>query len=197
MVRIQGWGSDEPVFKKVIDDVKPKTIIEVGSWKGASAVHMASLCDATIYCVDTWLGDMVNWERMDGGVNPESHLPLNSIGYPAVFDEFHKNIEEYRHRIFPVIMTSWQGAFYLYKKKVFADLIYIDASHYFMEVLRDAEVYWDLLNEGGVMMFDDYQFSLWVEVKKAVDIFMKEKNLVGECIDRKMVIRKSKRGEQD
>lgn len=48
-----------PIFRYVISQLKPKLIIEVGTWKGASAVHMAELCKeyeidgAEIVCVDT------------------------------------------------------------------------------------------------------------------------------------------------
>ena len=38
---LQGWGSTSGVFKKYFDIVNPKLVIEVGSWKGASAIHMA------------------------------------------------------------------------------------------------------------------------------------------------------------
>ena len=46
---------------KVIADVKPKLIVEVGTWKGASAIYMAKICrklelNTEIVCIDTWLG---------------------------------------------------------------------------------------------------------------------------------------------
>ncbi len=36
------------------------------------------------------------------------------------------------------------------------DLIYIDASHTGANVLRDGILCWDLLKEGGILIFDDY-----------------------------------------
>ncbi|MDD0148520.1 hypothetical protein PSY31_22805, partial [Shigella flexneri] len=39
----KGWGSNAAVFEHLINQVQPKTIIEVGTFLGASAVHMASL----------------------------------------------------------------------------------------------------------------------------------------------------------
>ena len=65
---LQGWASEAPVFLEVIEKLKPKTIIEVGSWKGRSAIHMTQLallhCDAReleVVCVDTWLGSVEHW----------------------------------------------------------------------------------------------------------------------------------------
>src|SRR6185295_14421751 len=58
---LHGWGSESPAFRELILRVKPRLIVEVGTWKGASAIHMADIVaetklDAQILCVDTWLG---------------------------------------------------------------------------------------------------------------------------------------------
>jgi hypothetical protein len=37
---VQGWGSTHPIFHILIDAIRPATIVELGSWKGASAIHM-------------------------------------------------------------------------------------------------------------------------------------------------------------
>lgn len=37
-----GWGSDSPAFKTLIEQIKPAFIIEVGTWKGGSAIQMAN-----------------------------------------------------------------------------------------------------------------------------------------------------------
>jgi hypothetical protein len=41
---IQGWNSTKGLFAELIERVRPATIIEVGTWLGASAIHMAGLC---------------------------------------------------------------------------------------------------------------------------------------------------------
>jgi predicted O-methyltransferase YrrM len=38
---LQGWASDHHYFSTLIDRCHPKLIVEVGTWKGASAVRMA------------------------------------------------------------------------------------------------------------------------------------------------------------
>ena len=62
---LQGWGSDDAMFEQVIAKVLPKTIIEVGSWKGRSAVNIVNTClrhglSPSLVCVDTWLGSIEN-----------------------------------------------------------------------------------------------------------------------------------------
>ena len=53
-----------------------------------------------------------------------------------------------------------------------ADIIYIDAGHEYEAVLLDAQLYWNLLNPGGYIIFDDYS---WPGVIKAVDEFFSDK----------------------
>lgn len=58
---LQGWGGDSPAFAGLIKEVRPALVIEVGTWKGASAVSMADAAahaglSTKIVCVDTWLG---------------------------------------------------------------------------------------------------------------------------------------------
>src|SRR4051812_27015324 len=38
---LHGWGGQSAVFRKLIFELRPRLIIEVGTWKGASAVEMA------------------------------------------------------------------------------------------------------------------------------------------------------------
>lgn len=59
--RIKGWGSDGAVFSRLINKVKPHVIIEVGTFLGASALHMSNLTrqlglDTQILCVDDFRG---------------------------------------------------------------------------------------------------------------------------------------------
>ncbi|PWA55149.1 hypothetical protein CTI12_AA434700 [Artemisia annua] len=59
--RIKGWGSTGAVFENLIRKVKPKVIIEIGTFLGASAIHMAELTrqlglDTQILCIDDFRG---------------------------------------------------------------------------------------------------------------------------------------------
>jgi len=57
------------------------------------------------------------------------------------------------------------------------DLIYLDGSHFGLDVLVDAAVSWQLLENGGFLVFDDY---LWAELgddpllrpRPAIDAFL-------------------------
>lgn len=147
---LQGWGSDSPVFAHVLGSVQPKLIIEVGTWKGASAVHMAKLApEAEILCIDTWLGSAEMWDYPD---------LKRQHGYPQFYYTFASNVVHYvgRERICPMALPSSVAATVLKRRGILADVIYIDGSHEYADVKRDIEDYWPLVRPGGILFGDDY-----------------------------------------
>lgn len=179
---LQGWGSREPIFERLISQLSPKLIIEVGTWKGGSAVHMVDLLKtrnlvSPIICVDTWLGGLeVSRE------NPIAHLGVSvprRYGYSELYFQFlanvmHKQADRY---IVPLplhataafkLMVSWQ---------ISADLIYIDGSHEEEDVYADLTHYWQLVRSSGILLGDDYFDPNFPGVSVAVHRFAKENNL--------------------
>lgn len=168
-VDLQGWNSDGPVFAALIDRVKPKTIIEVGSWKGASAIHMAGLApEAIIYAVDLWVPHI----GVGLGEFPRTHIP-ERWDAPTFYHQFLFNVwmMEKTRQIIPVRGLTVPIAACLGAWGVQADLIYLDASHDELSVWQDLGVYWPLLRPGGILLGDDY--SSHPGVKRAVDRFAK------------------------
>ncbi len=170
----QGWNSDGPIFAAQIEQVKPKTIIEVGSWKGRSAIHMARLApQAIIYCVDLWVPHI----GVGLGEFPRTHIP-ERFDAPTFYQQFLLNIKlaKVDHQIIPVRGLTVPIASCLGAWGVEADLIYLDASHDELSVSQDLNAYWPLLRKGGILFGDD--FSSHPGVKAAVQKFAK-----GRAID--------------
>lgn len=163
---IQGWGSKDPIFKELIYATKPKIIVEIGSWKGASAIRMAQFCSELygqhgepwrLYCVDTWLGSIEHWcnPEKSGFCIPRKH------GYPQLYFQFLHNVKSkgYHRNIVPIPMPSSAAATLLQKANIVPDLIYVDGSHDLLDVTRDIEQYWNLLSKGGVIFGDDWKWK--------------------------------------
>jgi predicted O-methyltransferase YrrM len=174
----QGWGGTLPIFSELISTVKPRLIIEVGSWKGQSAITMAKTVkelklDCKIICVDTWLGalEFWDWEKH----TPERNL-LQKNGYPQIYYQFLSNVvhDNVQDIITPFPNTSSIAARYFKNQKVTADLIYIDASHDEEDVYLDIQNYIGLLSPHGIIFGDDY--IGWDGVNKAVNRFIKDHN---------------------
>jgi hypothetical protein len=149
---LQG-GADAPVFRQVLTDVSPEVVVEVGTWKGATAVRMAGLAQelglpTAIVCVDTWLGSL---EHLAGDT-AEWRLPPRRFGYPTLYFQFLANVlhSGAADRIVPLPNTSANAARWLARVGVRADVVYLDASHEEDDVYQDLCLYWPLLRPGGV-----------------------------------------------
>jgi hypothetical protein len=177
---LQGWNGDRAVHLDLIDEVRPSLILEVGTWKGQSAIHMgthlkARGLDAKIICVDAWLGALEFWDHLAD--TPERNLLLKN-GYPQIYFQFLSNVVHsgLQAHILPFPNTSLIAARYFANQGIRAELIYIDASHEYEDVLADLEAYWPLLAPGRLVFDDDYN-SYWPGVRKAVREFAKKRHL--------------------
>lgn len=191
---LQGWGSQHPLFEQVINASNPRLILEVGTWKGASAIHMASLLkakqlDSAIICIDTWLGGLDNIsDDPISGINQ-----YRQYGYPNLYYQFLANVlyTQTQDYIIPLPNTSPIASKYLLKLNLKADLIYIDGSHDEDDVYADLVNYWKLLNSGGFMIGDDWNAGeIWYGVICGVNRFVKENNLDLRIINEKWLLEK-------
>lgn len=173
---LEGWNSEHELFAMLINQVRPKVIIEVGSYKGRSAIHMGKLTTdygTKLYCCDTWLGNVsLNTADRDD----DSKVPCQ-YGGSALYFQFMRNIIQagLDHRVYPVLQSSLNAARLLHFMGVTGDLIYIDADHTYEQAFMDLEFYSNLLSPGGVMFGDDY--NDFPGVKMAVDRFAFERGL--------------------
>lgn len=185
---MQSWDSaNSPMFSLLIDHVKPKTIIEVGSWKGVSACVMAELSEpygTKIHCVDTWLGSVEHF------ITGTDKLPRDEWGYPRLFHQFLTNVKKtgYADRITPHPMPSNDGAKWLKHQGITAQLIYIDGDHSLEGCYQDMVSYWPLLDKGGIMFGDD--FFVFTSVAAAALRFTCERDLNLETEKPFWIIRK-------
>ena len=153
--RMVTWNSERVIFEELIRSIKPRRIIEVGSWLGGSAIRMAEICkrdgiNAQIICVDTWLG---------GYDQIMSELPQDDLccqaGYPGLYRQFVSNVIHagFEKVIVPFPQVSIYAARFFARLNAKAELIYIDGSHERIDVLSDMGSYWPLTS--GVMFGDD------------------------------------------
>lgn len=141
---IRGWHHDRPIFKRLLEATRPEVVFELGSWLGASVIHMATEAKklglkTQFYAVDFW-GD----HEIQGTV--------------ATFEQFCFNVKESGHGdcITPVRLQTLSAAQNFAEIGLKAQLIYVDADHTYEGCLGDMDVYYPLLTPGGVMFGDDY-----------------------------------------
>jgi hypothetical protein len=177
----QGWNYNSPVFQQLVQLVKPRTIIEVGSWKGMSAIAFHKSCTSLnlvtdIICVDTWLGSI---EHMPGEAFANSCTRKH--GLPTLYSQFLSNLHHSgcTTNIHTIPNTSICASRWLHKRGIKADLIYIDGSHEEHEAYQDIALYYSLLNQNGIMFGDDVGYS---PVRSDYLKFCKHKSLKPEIL---------------
>jgi hypothetical protein len=169
------WHSDASIFKTLIKEVAPRIIVEIGSWYGASAIHMAAIVkemqlDCHIYCVDTWLGSFEHWTM----TQLRQCLMLKN-GYPQFFYQFLFNVKAsgVSDIITPVPNTSSMASALFKVRSIRPQLVYLDGSHEEKDVYNDLDNYVPLLDGKGVIFGDDW--NTYPGVKSAVNRYFDKK----------------------
>lgn len=174
---LQGWGGTDSSFETIISQLRPNLIVEVGSWKGQSATHMANTAlklgldreQLEIVCVDTWLGSVEHYGETFGG------LYQRKLGRPNLYEQFLSNVihEDVSDIItpFPIDSINASECFSVWGIK--PDLIYIDAAHDYNSVKLDAYHWSQLVRAGGYVLFDDWHHE---PIRQAAyDVFGEDK----------------------
>jgi len=147
-----------PVWRSMIASIKPRRVLEVGSYEGRSTVFLIENCAPLgpfeITCVDSW----------GGGVE---HASIDMREVEAKFD---RNMTRAKTKHPSAAVNKIKSESWLALANLLAqgqagsyDMVYIDGSHQAPDVLADAVLAFKLLRIGGVMAFDDY---LW-HIEKA------------------------------
>lgn len=170
--RIKGWGSYGAVFENLIRQVRPRTIVEVGSFLGASAIHMANLTrrlgleETQILCVDDFRG----WP---GFRDRFKDMALVN-GDVLLLYQFMQNVvsSDLTGSILPVPFSTGSALEKLCEWGVAADLVEIDAGHDFNSAWADINRAVRLLRPGGVLFGHDYFTAADNRgVRRAVNLF--------------------------
>lgn len=186
-----GWGSDSEAFARIFERRKPRFVVEVGSWKGGSAITMAremtKYGGGVILCVDTWLGALEFWENQSDTTRFQA-LECRH-GYPQVYYRFLANIchAGIRDLIVPFPLHSSSAALWLLRQGFQADAAYIDGSHEEEDVFQDLVDYYEIIRPGGLIFGDDWN---WTGVRTAVQRFARENGVNVSLVEDKWLIEK-------
>jgi len=145
-------------------------LLEIGSFEGRSSLfflnyfkNKASIKNIYLTCVDTW-----------GGSNELLH---KKIDFNVVEKNFDKNIGNFNQNIKKHKCTSYE--FFKSKNPQKYDLIFIDGSHEFEDVLADAEASFKHIKKNGFIIFDDFNWFYYKDEKQnpahAINVFLSDK----------------------
>lgn len=163
-----GWKQWDKYLNRFVG--KRINIMEIGVFKGdATSWFLKNIMtnpQSLIYAVDTFEG------------SPE----YKGVNFKSIEKTFYDNIKktDRENQVVVMKMYSFQALNKIiqeYGNNLMFDIIFIDASHEAQDVISDAILSWNLLNDGGVMIFDDYEWDKMVQQhfrpKIAIDSFIK------------------------
>lgn len=145
------------IWEKIIPQVRPTKILEVGSYEGRSACFLLDTLSPivegmTVHCIDTWEGgdehDKTQMAAVEKRFDANTKLALRG--------NEGNTLRFYKHKG----RSDFELAKLLKHHQNFFDFIYIDGSHQAADVLCDAVLAFRMLKPSGIMCFDDY---LWKE----------------------------------
>lgn len=154
------WFSGRiPELEKLTAPIKGcSSILEVGSYEGMSAcwwLQNVLARDGSIVCVDPFALYEGQIQRFQSNVN-------EVIGRNQVLSVYQKK--------------SYDGLAHLITRGQEYDFIYIDGHHKASVVFADAAMAWGMLKSGGIMLFDDYEWTskpgILNQPKISVDAFV-------------------------
>jgi len=135
----------EPLFEEL--EGRAARLLEVGSYEGLSACYaLWRLPDARITCVDTFEGSV------EGAV---AEIDLSTLA-----DVFAANVAVVdASRVRALVGDSRRVLLDLLGDGERFDLVYVDGSHLGLDVLVDSALAWQLVAEGGFLVWDDYRWK--------------------------------------
>lgn len=131
---------------KIIGNFLPKdynkkfNYLEIGSFEGLSALFVLSFWkNVKATFVDIW----------ESSIDESQFLDFN---FKDIEKKFDSNLNGYN---FTKIKSTSTEALARFRKKPNFDFIYIDGSHNGIDIYNDAVASFHILNEGGLIIFDD------------------------------------------
>ena len=162
-------SSARPTWDQLIPQLKPKRILEIGSYEGASTCYLIDKLASQegqieIHSIDTWEGGL---EHQQGGIAQadmsEVEKRFCSNTELAMAAKAPADVKLVRHKDF-----SYKALARLLDngKEGFFDFVYIDGSHQAVDVITDAIMSYYLVRKDGILAFDDYNWSEFAGEKR-------------------------------
>ena len=125
---------------------KIENILEIGSFEGNSSMFLArNLKNSKIYCVDNWKGTN----------------EYNNLDFKSLENNFDENLSSFNN----IYKNKCSSDEFFLNNNLYFDLIYIDGHHKADQVTKDFKNSWKFLNKDGVLIFDDYIWEFYKNIK--------------------------------
>jgi predicted O-methyltransferase YrrM len=129
---------------------KPARVLEIGSWEGRSALFFLNYLPlSSIVCIDPF----------EGNVEHQLDAHFRQL-VPKAEAQFDCNLAAFADRVEKIKGSSTTVLPTLGVSGRRFDLAYVDGSHMAADVYSDAVLTWPMIEPGGIVIFDDYEWEL-------------------------------------
>lgn len=133
-------------------DTQPVNYVEIGCYAGASACLMLQRPNTNVVSID--LGSPISPEVVRKNVDK-----FNKLKNSYIYLQGNSQTPEMVNRLISVVDSI--------------DILFIDGDHSYKGVINDFSLYYNLVKQGGYIVFDDYaDFKYSPQVKIAVDYIL-------------------------
>ena len=162
---VEGWlvpGQERWLFETTLSLPEDAVIVEIGSFLGRSTCSMAFACRGTerrIFAIDTFRGNDADFVK---GVN---NIEWEGDSYHKTFTN-NLQVNDLQRYVVPLRGESRQVG-EIWAKPI--DLLFIDGSHQYEDVLADVEAFMPWVVSGGIVALHDVTpgwpgpFKVWNE----------------------------------
>lgn len=158
---------ERAILSALVAHLRPAVTFEFGTFTGATTRMIADLLPAT-------------------SVVHTLELPDEQMRWPVGGHDFHGRAE-YNGRI--VLHRAPSRLFDFTPFTAAVDLVFVDASHEFDDVMHDSRRALDMVSDNGIVVWDDYQ-ARTMDVVRALNQLSREVQLVRVAYSRLVIFRR-------
>jgi hypothetical protein len=166
-----GWFTNQSTLEKFLK-TDTKIVVELGSWLGSSTRFILERApNAKVIAIDHWSNNIKDYGN-GGSTDASSDDGIEKIH--TLWETFLSNCWDYKDRLYPVRAYTQEGLNKLRDYDIVADVVYIDASHSYEDVLADITLSRELWPNAQIVG-DDY---VWESVIKAARDYAKKNGFI-------------------
>ena len=167
-----------------IKQAKPKNFLEIGVFHGVTSRNVCEM----LYLLH---GNGFKFTGIDlfshEVVSKDEHIPKTKFSNPlkTIYYNYIIRLNPYSHQSVLKLLKKFEKNINIIKGNsnkilkeipIIFDYVFLDGGHKYETIKNDLKNLTQVINNGGIILCDDYNLSYAPDVKKAIDDYVLEKN---------------------
>ena len=173
------------LFLSLIKQKKPKNFLEIGIFHGVTSRNVCELLHSIHGSDFKFTG--IDVFSVDTETSKDEYIPKTKFSNPlkTIYYNYIIRLDPYSHKSVLKLLKKFEKNINIIKgnsNKILKeipskfDYVFLDGGHKYETVKNDLQNLIQVINNGGIILCDDYNLSYAPGVKKAIDDYVLEKN---------------------